>query len=225
MARATAKLVGGALLLVALLLAALVWAGRWRPSPVRYPLQGVDLSEQPPAIAWDSVRAAGADFAYLVATGGTAYRDPGFEANWQALPDAGLRRGAVHLYSLCEDGRAQADAFNAVVPRAADALPAAVDIDLREGCDPPPAGPAVTDGVRAFVARVETHTGRPLLLRLSRAAERRYGLSRALDRPLWLEGDFIAPGYATRPWRMWRASDRRRIEGVEEPMNWDVVAP
>ena len=198
--------------------------GGWAPSRARYPLQGVDLREHPGAIEWTSVRAAGADFAYIVATAGAHGRDPDFEANWAALPDAGLRRGAVHLYSLCEDGDAQADAFNATVPRAADALPPAIDIDLREGCDAPP-GPAVTDELRRFAARVESHVGRPVILRPSRAAERRYGLSSALVRPLWLDGAFLRPGYGARPWRLWRANRWRRIDGVEAIVNWDVVAP
>lgn len=224
MANGTVKLAITAAVLVASAIGAHAAAVRWHPSPARYPLQGVDLGEQPPAVEWRSVRAAGADFAYLVATSGSGARDPAFEANWQALPEAGLRRGAVHLYSLCEDGVAQADAFNATVPRTADALPAAVDIDLRDGCAPPAAGPAVTSAVRAFVHRVETHTGKPVLLRLSAAVEHRYRLSSALDRPLWLAGNFFRPGYATRAWRMWRASDLRRIDGVEAPLNWDVVA-
>lgn len=209
---------------------ALVFGGhmlsqRWAPSADTYPLQGIDLVERPGAMEWGSVRAAGADFAYLVATAGTRTRDPDFEANWQALPGAGLRRGAVHLYSLCEDGAAQGDAFNAVVPRTGDALPPAVDLDTREGCDPPQPGPAVTDGLRAFVNRVETHARKPVILRISRAAERRYRFSTALDRPLWLSGFFLRPGYADRPWRLWRASDRRRIDGVDGAVNWNVVAP
>ena len=207
-----------------LALAAHAAVGRWTPSRERYPLQGVDFGERPGVVAWASVRAAGADFAYLVATAGAGGRDPDFEANWVALPDAGLRRGAVHLYSLCEDGAAQADAFNATVPRAEDALPPAVDIDLRDGCTAAP-GPAVTEGVRRFAARVEAHLGKPIILRLSPAAERRYGLSAALIRPLWLDRAFFRPGYAARPWRLWRANRWRRLEGVEGTVNWDIVAP
>ena len=201
-----------------------IFASGWRPSPARYPLQGVDLGDHPGAVGWGSIRAAGADFAYLVATTGSTQRDPDFEANWAALPEAGLRRGAIHLYSLCDDGVAQADAFNATVPKTADALPPAVDIDLRDGCDPPAPGRAVTDNLRRFAARVEAHVGKPVVLRLSRPAERRYGLSAALVRPLWLQGSFIRPDYATRPWTLWRATSWRRIDGVEGPVNWDVVA-
>lgn len=198
------------------------WATHWRPSPARYPLQGVDLPDTAPALDWGSVRAAGADFAYLTATVGTEGRAASFETNWQALPEAGLRRGAVHLFSPCEDGRAQADAFNAVVPRTGDALPPALAIDVDNACAlPADLAPQVT----RFVAAVEAHMREPVILRVSRAAERRWHLSAALNRPVWVIGDLIAPGYAAHPWRLWRASDGRRVDGVAQPLNWDVVAP
>ena len=197
------------------------WLTHWRPSSATYDVQGVDLPADAPALDWGSVHAAGADFAYLTATVGASGRAPAFEANWQALPDAGLRRGAVHLFDPCADGRIQADAFNAVVPRAADSLPPAVAVEASD-C---PAPPDVAVQVQRFAAAVEAHTGRPVILRVSRAAERQWHITRALDRPVWVTGDLFRPGYAARPWRLWRASDWRRIDGIEQPLNWDVVAP
>lgn len=197
------------------------WATHWRPSPATYPLQGVDLPLAAPALDWGSVRAAGADFAYLTATAGARDRAPAFEANWQALPEAGLRRGAVHDFAPCEDGRAQADSFNAVVPRSADALPAAVAVDAGGDCTPAQAVAAL----RRFAAVVEAHSGKPVIVRLTAAAEARWKLVDALDRPIWVTGDLFRPAYVARPWRLWRASDMRRIEGVAAAMNWDVVAP
>lgn len=207
-------------------LATLAWsaATRWAPSTDRYPLQGIDLAANPPPVEWGSVRAAGADFAYLVATVGADQRDVAFTGNWDALPEAGLRRGAVHLYSLCRAGADQANAFNTVVPRADDALPAAVDIGFRDDCTARPDRDALLGEVRRFVTMVETHTGKPVLLRVSRSVESRYGLSTAIDRPIWVLGNFVAPGYGARPWRLWRATDVRHVEGIDGPVNWDVVA-
>lgn len=201
------------------------YATGWHPSTERYPLQGIDLGFRPPPVEWGMIRARGADFAYLVATDGAAGRDPAFEANWAALPDAGLRRGAVHLYSLCRPAVAQANAFNTFVPRAEDALPAAVDVSFREDCPDRPERPAVVAELRRFIAMVETHTGKPVMLRVARDVERAYQLSGAIDRPVWSLANLIAPSYAARPWRMWRASDFRRIDGIEGPVHWDVVAP
>ena len=72
--------------------------------------------------------------------------------------------------------------------------------------------------------RIEAHTGAPVLLKLAADVEDDYRLSEALKRNLWLGGNFLPPAYAARPWRMWQASDIRRIDGVEGPVNWDVAA-
>ena len=197
----------------------------WRPAADQYPLQGIDLGENPAPVEWGTVRARGADFAYLVATSGADRRDPGFEANWTAVPEAGLRRGAVHLYSLCQLAADQANAFNAFVPRTADALPAAIDLAIRPDCTARPDREVLIHELRTFVKMVETHTRKPVLLRLSKPIETEYRISAAIDRAVWATANFFPPAYAARPWRMWRASDIRRIDGIEGPVNWDVVAP
>lgn len=171
------------------------------------------------------MRAAGADFAYVVATAGADRRAPGFEANWTALPQAGLRRGAVHLYSLCQLAADQANAFNLVVPRAGDALPAAVDVSFRDDCAARPDPIVLAGELRRFLGIVEAHTGKPMLLRVSRAVDRRYRLSTAIDRPVWAVANVFPPAYAARPWRLWRASSFRRVGGIEGLVNWDVVTP
>ena len=200
-------------------------ATHWRPSIDHYPLQGVDLPADPAPVEWGSVRARGADFAYLVATAGAERRDPGFEANWAALPEAGLRRGAVHLYSLCQLATDQANAFNAFVPRVADALPMAVDLAFRDDCTAQPDRAVLIDELRRFVAAVEAHMRKPVLLRIAAPFEARYRVSEAIDRPVWATGNLFPPAYAARPWRLWRASDFRRVDGIDGPVNWDVVAP
>jgi lysozyme len=219
--RAAAVLAGAGLLGIA------GWSAAtgWHPSTGRYPLQGIDLGESPGPVEWGIVRARGADFAYLVATSGADRRDPAFEANWAAVPEAGLRRGAVHLYSLCQPGIAQANAFNAFVPRTADALPVAVDVRYRDDCTARPDRADLVRDLATFVRMVETHIRKPVLLRVTRGVEADYRLSAAIDRPVWAVADFLSPDYAARPWRMWRASDIRRIDGIEGPVNWNVVAP
>ncbi|MET4896552.1 GH25 family lysozyme [Sphingomonadaceae bacterium jetA1] len=199
------------------------YATHWAPPIERYPLQGIDLPENPPAVEWRTLRANGADFAYLVATSGADRRDAAFEANWAALPEAGLRRGAIHLYSLCQPATAQADAFNIFVPRAGDALPAAIDLSYHDDCTARPDRAQLIADLTRFLSMVETHTGKPVMLRVSRAFESDYRITAALPRPVWAMGTLLKPDYAARPWRMWRASDIRRVEGVEGPVNWDVV--
>ncbi|MFL0413535.1 GH25 family lysozyme [uncultured Sphingomonas sp.] len=199
-------------------------AAQWRPSVDKFPVQGIDVGEANGAIEWPVVGGR-ADFAYATATYGAKRRDARFEENWEGIGAAGLRRGAVHVWSLCQPGEAQANAFNTIVPRDDADLPAAIDFDYREDCAARPARSALVEEIAKAAAIIEAHTGKPVLLRVSRRFERDYDLSTALPRTIWAAGNFFPPDYAARPWRMWRASDMRRIDGIDGPVNWNVAAP
>ena len=204
-------------------LAVYLLALNWRPSAATFQFQGIDVSAANGAVDWDAVKAAGADFGYVVATDG-ADRDARFEDNWRGVAAADLRRGAIHAWSLCRLAADQANNFNTTVPRSDDALPPAVSLDFAPGCDARPARDVVLAEVRRFIVMVETHAERPVILFVSRAFDAQYRITEALDRPVWSTQNFFPPDYAARPWRMWRASDMRRIDGVSGPINWDVVA-
>lgn len=201
-----------------------LWAQQWRPADT-YPVQGVDVSDAQGEIEWWTVHAAGADFAYVRATSGAAGRDMRFADSWQALPKTGMRRGAMHQYSLCNLAVDQANNFNTTVPRTRDALPAAVELGFTDDCPARPEASAVVGELRHFLTMVEAHTGKPVLLKISPAFESRYGVTAVVGRPVWAVGNFFPPAYTARPWRMWQASDMRRIDGVEGPVHWDVVRP
>jgi len=213
---AAAAALGGALYAYAL---------DWHPPVSDYPLQGIDVSAAQGAIHWHSVRAAGAEFAYIAATGGPGARDPRFAENWAAAEEAGLKRGAYHIYSLCRPAADQATDFIATVPREEDALPPAVELRYDEGCTLRPIRDTLIGELDIFLGMIETHSGKPALLHIARDFDDDYAIARAIDRTLWLDRTFLKPNYGGRPWVMWQASGIRRIDGVEGPVNWDVVRP
>ena len=196
----------------------------WRPSN-KYSLQGIDVSEAQGIVHWPTVNAGGAQFAYVRATYGAAGRDTRFAANWADVDAAGMPRGALHVYSLCRPGVDQANNFITTVPRPDDALPPAVELDFHDDCVARPTRDALLADLRQFLTMIEAHGGKPALLKLTRRFERHYEVSAAIPRTIWAVQDFLPPDYAARPWRMWQASDMRRIDGVEGPVHWDVVAP
>ncbi|MBN8814475.1 MAG: glycosyl hydrolase [Sphingomonas sp.] len=200
-----------------------LYALNWRPSDADYDLQGIDVSAANGSIDWAAVQAAGAKFGYIAATSGTD-RDAAFEDNWRGAAAAGMRRGAVHVWSLCRGADEQANNFNTTVPKDPAALPSAVSLDFAAGCDTRPDRETLVAALSRYLAVVEANTRRPVILFVSRAFDSRYHITEAIDRPVWSAQNFFAPDYAARPWRMWRASDMRRIDGVSEPVNWDVVA-
>lgn len=200
-------------------------AAHWRPSVETYAVQGIDVSETNGPVEWPVVNGSGADFAYATATRGAKQRDGLFEENWSGIAAAGMRRGAVHVWSLCEPAVDQANAFNTTVPRDDADLPAAIDLDYADGCTARPDRAALINDIEQAATIIEAHIGKPVLLRVSRRLERDYDLASALPRTIWASGNFFAPDYTARPWRMWRASDMHRIDGIKGPVNWDVAAP
>lgn len=214
-----------AIVIVLLAITAGAFALRWRPAATSYPYQGVDVAEDNGPIDWWTVRAAGADFAYVRATYGATGRDARFAVNWADVYVTGMRRGALHVYSLCNLAVDQANNFNTTVPRDRDALPAAVIVDFVPGCESRPAPNVVVDELRRFMTMVEEHTRKPVLMKLSRRFDAAYGISTAIPRPVWAVQNFFPPDYAARPWRMWQANDMRRVDGISGAVNWDVVAP
>jgi lysozyme len=181
------------ILVVLLAGAGWLWAQQWRPAARVYPIQGVDVSDETGEIEWWSVHAAGADFAYVRATSGAAGRDMRFTDNWQALAKTGMRRGAMHRYSLCNLAVDQANNFNTTVPRTQGALPAAVELDFTDDCSARPEASVVLDDLRRFLTMVEAHTGTPVLLKISRSFDSAYGVTAALNRPVWAIGSFFPP--------------------------------
>lgn len=221
-------LIGAGIMIVILAAAGMFgwrYAVSWAPARSDYAVQGIDVSEASGAIDWMTVKASDVDFAYARATAGAAARDASFARNWAEIENTGLRRGAIHMFSLCAPAEAQAGAFVATVPRDPEALPAAIDLGFHADCPARPARDVVLTEIRRLAATIETHSGKPAILRITPEFEAQYQVSGAIPRPLWSTGFFRAPEYFARPWAMWQSSTIRRIDGVERPVNWNVVAP
>lgn len=201
------------------------YAQAWTPSREIYPVQGLTVTSANGPVAWRTVRAKGADFAYLRASAGAKARDTAFEANLAGARSAGLRYGPAHDFSLCAAASDQATLFISTVPRDSFMLPPVVRLSFAPGCTTRPNRAGVLSDLNTFLNLIETHLGKPALVRVSPDFEQAYQIGKGINRTLWLEGNFFPPDYAGRPWVMWTASDIRRIEGVEQAVEWDVVRP
>lgn len=215
---------GGALALLLLGAGARYAAGGWQPSLASYRFQGIDVGAAEAPFDWPVVREQGVVFAYLIAVRGTD-REPGFEENWHALYENAIGRGAVQVYSLCRLAIDQGNGFNTLVPRSSDALPPAILLDLSADCTARPDRAVVIGEIKRLIALIEAHSGKRVLLKISRQFETAYQISMAIDRPLWVIGDFFPPDYGARPWRLWQAHSFRRVAGVTGAARWSVVAP
>ena len=216
------------LIVIVLLIIALVLrniAVGWAPPRDQYPVQGISVDESHGKIVWHVAGATGVDFAYLTATDGAEKRDDSFADNIKGARDAGVRYGALHEYSLCRLASDQATMFVTTVPRNENMLPPAVRLAYHEKCGERPGRALVLSELNTFLNQIEAHTGKAAVIAVSPSLEADYNLASGINRTFWLEDNFFPPDYATKPWVMWRASDIRRISGVDGPVNWNVVRP
>ena len=221
------RLLGG-LLLVALIGGGWAWwhLHHWKPERAQYPVQGVEIGFEDGAPDWNALKATGADFAYLDASASAFARDPQFVRNLEDARSAKLLVGAVHRYDPCQPAERQAGNFVTVVPRDGKMLPPAVELSqTADDCPIKVSDAAVESELTTFLNQVETHTGKPVILKLTTRFESRYHIAAAIDRNLWLVRDRFEPDYALRPWTMWTANKRLMSDFSEEPMRWVVVRP
>ncbi len=219
--------------LAALLLLALVGGGwawwhlrHWQPQRGTYPVQGVEIGATDDTVDWTALKAIGADFAYLDASASVFARDPAFAKHLDGARAAKLQVGAVHRYDPCQPAGPQAANFVTVVPRDAKMLPPAVELDqLADDCPIRVSDQAVESELMTFINQIETHTGKPVLLKITRRFERRYRIATQIDRNLWLVRDRFEPEYAGRPWTLWTANGALANEADDEPVRWVVVQP
>ena len=189
-------------------------------------MQGVEIGAQDGSVNWRGLKAVGADFAYLDASTSAFARDPAFGENLQQARAAGLKAGAVHRYDPCQPADRQAANFVTVVPRDAKLLPPVVELAiLTDGCLVKVSDASVESELTTFLNQVETHTGKPAILKLTEGFESRFGVAARVDRNLWLMRDRFQPDYAGRPWTLWTANAGFHDGVAVKPLRWVVVQP
>lgn len=224
---------GAALLGALVLVGGAGWAGFTHVLPHHRPgLEvgerfGIDVSTHQGAIDWTAVAGDGIDAAYVKASEGATFEDDRFAENWAGAKAAGLEVGAYHFFTLCKEGEEQA--ANLIgrlreVGADASALPPVVDLELSGNCAARPSRAVVQERLLAFVTAVEEATGQQVRLYLLGDFAGPYPLPAALaDRERWVRRLLLRP--ADDGWAWWQVSSRASVDGVEGPVDLDVLAP
>ncbi len=212
----------GALLLVALALFVAAggwwgmqtWSSRWTPDQARWPTQGVAMDATNGPVDWAALSRQGIDFVYIDATDGADTASADFTVQHDAALAAGLKVGAIHHFDVCAMASEQAAAFVTLVPREADALPAAVMVDFDDDCARRPTKALLVTELTTFLTQVETHMGKVALIGPASDVEAEYAVADAVERPLWLRSNRVEPGPEQPQWVIWQANDAATVDGV-----------
>lgn len=221
-----ARRTGGAILILLLFVGIALWCvARWTPDREQYPQQGVTVSESNGDIRWGSIKAAGANFAYAMATDANDRVDAKFTSNIVEAREAGINIGAIHRYSLCRLATDQAANFIRHVPRRIDALPPVVWLDFDDNCPDRPTRAQLLSELATFMAQIEAHSGKKSVIAPSVAFETEYQVTSGIARTSWLRRNFFVPEYGAHPWTMWQANDYLRLSGASGTVGWNVLRP
>ena len=218
----------GVLLLAALIAGGWFWwdVQHWTPGEDAYPDQGALVGEAEGAVNFRTLRALGANFVYLEASIGAGAKDARFSRNFSAAREAGLQVGAVHRFDPCTMADGQSANFVTTVPRGADLLPPVIALSRTgEACEERVNEAAVHSELMTLINQIETHAGKPAILKVEPQFEAEYGLARRIERNLWVNRTRFVPTYAGRPWLLWSANEDLLSEASEEPIEWVVVQP
>lgn len=187
--------------------------------PEHYPVHGVDVSKYQGEIDWEEARRAGVAFAYLKSTEGGDRIDSAFRRNWRDAKAAGIPRGAYHFFYWCRPGIEQAQWFIENVPRDADALPMALDVEWNPDsptCTRRPPREEVVREMTAFMDAVERHYGvRPIVYApIDIHRERLVGTFP--NHQFWLRGvkDHPDVNYEGRDFRFWQWTATGTVPGI-----------
>jgi lysozyme len=215
------------LVLFGLAFAAWLWwdMREWRPDEALYPEQGALLPADGSQVKFTTLKAIGAQFVYLpLVDAATTEGGASFASRFAAARSAGLKVGVLLNVDPCAPADLQSGAFAQMVPRDADLLPPAIGLNrLADTCDPKVSDAAVESELMTLINQIETHAGKPVILKLRPEFQERHKTATALTRDLWLMRNRARPDYAGRPWLLWSANSALVTEASEEPVEWVVV--
>lgn len=212
----------GFLAALALIVFTLCFFGIWipnKPSEVKYPVRGIDVSHHQGEIDWKSVKASGVQFAYIKATEGADFTDSKFADNWKNSGEAGIVRGAYHFFTFGTSGQAQAANFISKVPPELSALPPAIDLEFSGYNKERRAAPdEFQRELSVFWDAIFSHYHKTPVVYTTADFQKQYLAAMPIER-LWIREVLRTP---RQPWTFWQFSPRGRVRGVSTFVDLNV---
>jgi len=192
----------------------------YQPDRTIYPIRGIDVSHHQGEIDWRKVADDDVTFAFIKASEGGDHRDRRFATNWKDAQEVGLKVGAYHFFTFCRPGSDQARNFLDALGPQKGTLPAALDLEFGGNCAAKPEPSAMRAEIDNFLAPVERHTGKAVVLYVTPEFWEAYK-DILPKRPLWVRSLFRKP--AQPDWSYWQYHNAGRVNGISGRVDLNVV--
>lgn len=189
-------------------------------------VQGIDVSHWQGNINWNSVAAAGKEFAFIKATTGVGSTDSKFSANIAGAGNAGVYAGAYHFAtpytSGVNDAVAEANWFYQVAGNTFGNgyLPPVLDLETQSSLGQT----TLSNWAKTFLDRVELLSGvRPILYTSSNYASN-YLNANVIDTELWIANWGVgSPNTGTwDSYKFWQTTDSGSVPGISGNVDLDL---
>jgi lysozyme len=195
--------------------------------PKGYKLHGIDVSRYQNTIDWkylekfnDSRNSVKISFAFIKATEGRSIQDPFFKSNWENIEQTGIIRGAYHYFIPTRSALEQAQNFIANVELAVGDLPPVLDIEQLGR----PGATRLRENVKIWLNEVEKHYDmKPVIYSSIDFYEKYLIVDKDLRQyPLWVAHYDKKKIEFEEAWLFWQHSDKGRIPGIDEKVDFNV---
>jgi lysozyme len=195
--------------------------------PKGYGLHGIDVSRYQNTIDWQYIGSFTGNsenvritFAFVKATEGRSIQDPMFKSNWENIGQTGIIRGAYHYFIPTRSALEQAQNFIDNVELAIGDLPPVLDIEKLGK----PGASKLRENVKIWLNEVEKHYEMKPIIYSSIDFYRKYlVVDKDLRKyPLWVAHYDKKKIELEESWLFWQHSDKGRIPGIGEKVDFNV---
>lgn len=190
-----------------------------------YPIQGFDVSHHQKDIQWHKISKEKYRFVYLKATEGGDFKDRKFQENWLKAREQGFLVGAYHFYRLCRDGQVQAENFINSVPKKADALPPAIDLEYDSKCINTYTQEQLIREIQIMHDALKQHYGKQPIFYVSQNFYNLVLVGHFPGVPLWVQAYKAKPNLKDQAkWQFWQYSQKGQIHGISTAVDLNVFS-
>jgi lysozyme len=193
------------------------------PNREMYPTRGIDVARYQGDIDWKKVGGDDVGFAYIKATEADDLVDPLFKKNTENAKDAGIKVGAYHFYSLRYGGEIQAKNFIETVSTSSIDLAPVIDLEYVGNSKVRPSKEDFQKELRLYINMVKNRYKMEPVLYTTYQFYDDYLYPEFEMQPIWIRDIFSKPNTNIKNWVMWQYNSWGKIDGIEGPVDLNVL--